>query len=426
MLNETTVQLNTLCDDVIDCPHSTPIWRDEGVLVVRNYNIVDGCLNFDNASYVDEETYIERVRRGKPEPGDLIISREAPMGAVCMVPEGVRCCLGQRLVLLKVNKKICDPHYLLFALQSKFVQSQIKAIDKTGSIVSNLNIPDLKALMIPNIEKPTQESIGAILSAIVKKITLNKTINAELEKTAKLLYDYWFVQYDFPNAEGKPYKSSGGAMVWNEQFKREIPQGWESTELSKTCKFISGFPFSSDDYVNTGKYRVITIKNVQDNGVNLDVDNFLNKLPERLPDDCILKVGDILMSLTGNVGRVGLMYANDCLLNQRVALVKPTSGDFHGVSYLTAKGDHVQGMMQKMASGSSQANLSPVDTGNIKIEFNTDVAVAFSKQVKPIIEKILGCLQQNMELTALRDFLLPLLMNGQVTVKIGEKGCSCG
>jgi type I restriction enzyme S subunit len=192
--------------------------------------------------------------------------------------------------------------------------------------------------------------------------------------------------------------------------------GWDETELLKVCKFISGFPFSSEDYVSNGKYRIITIKNVQDNGVNLDVDNFLNKLPERLPNDCALKIGDILMSLTGNVGRVGLMYTTDCLLNQRVALVKPVDKDYHGFSYLAVKSCYVQGIIQKMASGSSQANLSPVDTGKIRIAFDANVAAMFSKQTKPIFDKILNCLQQNIELIELRDFLLPMLMNGQVTV----------
>lgn len=132
--------LESLCSEIIDCPHSTPKWLDEGIPVVRNYNLVDGHIDTSNLSYVDESTYLDRIKRAKPEEGDIIISREAPMGVVGIVPKGFKCCLGQRLVLLKVDRSKCDPQYLLYALLSNIVQVQIHRIDLTGSIVSNLNI----------------------------------------------------------------------------------------------------------------------------------------------------------------------------------------------------------------------------------------------------------------------------------------------
>ncbi len=172
-------KLQELCTDIIDCPHSTPEWKNEGLRVVRNFNLKNGILDFTDGYFVDEATYIERTRRAVPEEDDIIISREAPMGVVGIVPKDLKCCLGQRLVLLKVNREKCNPQYLLNALMSEFVQIQFRRADATGSIVSNLCIPDLKEIIIPVVENG-QEEIAHLLEAIGRKLTLNNAINDNL------------------------------------------------------------------------------------------------------------------------------------------------------------------------------------------------------------------------------------------------------
>lgn len=172
-------KLYELCTDVIDCPHSTPEWRTEGIRVVRNFNLNNGNLDFTEGYYVDEETYYNRIKRAKPEAGDIIISREAPMGVVAIVPDHLKCCLGQRLVLLKVDKTKVNPIYLLFVLMSDFVQTQFRRADATGSIVSNLCIPDLKDIIIPVLDK-NEDNISTLLDHINQKLLLNKKINDNL------------------------------------------------------------------------------------------------------------------------------------------------------------------------------------------------------------------------------------------------------
>ena len=115
-----TLTVEELCKSIIDCPHSTPIWKDSGIRVIRNFNIKKGQLDFSDGYFVDEETYSERTKRALPESDDLVISREAPMCEVCIIPKKLKCCLGQRLVLLKVNKEKCFPKYLLYMMQSKY------------------------------------------------------------------------------------------------------------------------------------------------------------------------------------------------------------------------------------------------------------------------------------------------------------------
>ena len=177
-------KLQELCTDIIDCPHSTPEWKDSGIRVVRNFNLKDGNLDFTDGYFVDEETYLNRIKRAVPEPYDIIISREAPMGVVAMVPENLKCCLGQRLVLLKVDKSKVNPVYLLYVLMSDFVQTQFRRADATGSIVSNLCIPDLKDIIIPVIEE-NQDDVSKLLASINSKLLLNGKINDNL--TAYLL-----------------------------------------------------------------------------------------------------------------------------------------------------------------------------------------------------------------------------------------------
>ena len=241
-------------------------------------------------------------------------------------------------------------------------------------------------------------------------------LNDNLEQQAKLIYDYWFTQFDFPDKNGKPYCSSGGKMVWNEQLKRNIPENWAVVPLSTVFNFKSGFPFSSDLYVTKGRYKLLTIKNVQDNGINLDVDNHINDIPSNVPDYCFLKANDILMSLTGNVGRIGIMYDDSCLLNQRVALAKPVNEDLNSFVYFLLKSDMIRKQYETIANGSSQKNLSPVEAENILIAYNELVANHFASFANKYLKTIVSNLSENESLIHLRDWLLPMLMNGQATI----------
>jgi len=243
-------------------------------------------------------------------------------------------------------------------------------------------------------------------------------LNDNLEKQAKILYDYWFTQFDFPDENGRPYCSSGGRMIWNEEVQREIPYSFQPLSLSKLFTLQSGYAFSSDCYSSDGEFKLITIKNVQDSGINLDVDHYIKIIPNNMPDFCKLKQKDILMSLTGNVGRVGLMFGNNCLLNQRVAVVQIGDSELHPYIYFLLKSDILRKKLETIASGSSQSNLSPIEAGDIIIPYNNQLARNFAFQVKAIINNIVLNMTENQHLITLRDWLLPMLMNGQATIEV--------
>jgi len=417
-----TVDLNSLCSDVIDCPHSTPVWQNEGVYVVRNFNIKHGELDFSEASYVDEETYKTRTQRAVPEEGDLIISREAPMGDVCIIPHGIKCCLGQRVVLLKVNKDICNPSFLVFAILSDYVQKQISVVDKTGSIVSNLNIPDLKSLNIPSFSKPEQDSIASVLSSITKKIRLNNQTITLLERTAKLLYDYWFVQFDFPNAEGKPYRTSGGEMVYDEQLMRDVPKGWKYKSIEDCTEQIrTGLNPRQNFVLGKGSNRYITIKNIENGSIDFSKCDYVD-------DDAIFKihrrsaisVGDILFTSIEPVGRLYRIWEQpqDWDINESVFSIR-TATDVVSTDYLyaTMNSDYFRATSFTLKTGSVQKGIRIGDLQSIRIALPPDpIMEQFSEKVQPLYQKMWRVEKENAELTALRDFLLPLLMNGQVRV----------
>ena len=310
----------------------------------------------------------------------------------------------------RVNSK-----YLYYLLTQNSVISQLQSIgENSTSSYPSIRPEDIGNLsfMFPDID--IQNKIADILTSIDKKIQINNQINQELEAVAKTLYDYWFVQFDFPDQNGKPYKSSGGKMVYNPELKREIPEGWGVTKLNEVVDLISGYPFSSNDYVTSGKYKLYTIKNVQD-GYTVDkVDNYLDFLPSNMSDECQLRRGDLIMSLTGNVGRVGMVYEDDVLLNQRVLKLNPINKTHKSFIYSFFRSDVTKAHLENMSTGTSQKNLSPIDIGNMMIPFPSESL--HSKFVNNL-NMLENNLVENQQLTQLRDWLLPMLMNGQVKME---------
>lgn len=269
-------------------------------------------------------------------------------------------------------------------------------------------------------EMPTlscsEESIGTLFMTIDSKIHLNEQINQNLEAMAKQLYDYWFVQFDFPNEEGKPYKSSGGEMVWNKELKREIPKSWKVASLSNWLEIKSGFPFKSETYKPTGRYKVITIKNVQDGELVTSSGDFVDEIPNRAKDYICLKIGDRLISLTGNCGRLCVVCEENLVLNQRVGLL------YCDVMYLEffynfLNSNMMRAVVDNLANGAAQANLSPVEL--CKTEYfipQKDILLMYNRKADVIRKAIIQNKQEISMLIKQRDELLPLLMNSQVSV----------
>lgn len=412
------VNLEELCTGIIDCPHSTPKWQEKGIPVIRNYNLKDGKIDCTNLSFVSEEDYKERVKRAIPEESDIIISREAPMGVVGIVPKEFQCCLGQRLVLLKIDKSKCIPKYLLYTLMSEYVQVQIRRINQTGSIVSNLNISSLKKLKIPLHNFEEQRKIANILSAIDDKIQINNQINQELEAMAKTLYDYWFVQFDFPDQNGKPYKSSGGKMVYNPELKREIPEGWGVETLKDfESKIITGKTPSRANRDNFGgEIPFITIGDIRGNTFVYSTSESLTDLGASVQQNKYLPEGSLCVSCIATVGEIGFT-TEWSHTNQQINSIVFEDETNRYYLYFALK-NYFENANASAKTGNTFANMNKEDFSGIRIILpSKEIKNNFHKITEPYFAQI-KCLQgQNQELTQLRDWLLPMLMNGQVKVE---------
>ena len=420
-----TRRLDELCVQITDCPHSTPQWLSSGKLVLRNFNIHNGRIDLSNVSYTDDETFFARNKRATPIPGDIVMSREAPMGEVAIIPNGFECCLGQRMVLLHPDTTVCNGKFLMYSLLSPFVQKQIKRSDTTGSVVSNLCIPDLCALEIPYVNIERQECIVALLSDIDAKIDNNNAIAAELEGMAKDLYDYWFVQFDFPDENGKPYKSSGGKMVWNEEMKREIPEGWDVKALKGLYQIDRGLSYTSKD-IETGVGVPMLNLACVDTSRNYR-DGELKYHAGKVPDSAFVNAGDLMIActdLTRERAIIGcpILVPDDGLrYTYSMDLAKisfPSSLLDEMYMYMTLRTEFYHNYIKEWASGTTvlHLNLKGIDWYNICIP-PMSLQEKYATIMRDVHSKKSQILSENRDLVSLRDFLLPMLMNGQVKVK---------
>lgn len=199
--NGIVYNLEDICK-IVDCPHTSPKWKTEGIPVIRNYNLVNGKIDTTNLSYVDEDDYKERVKRIVPQKNDILFSREAPIGNVGIVPENFQCCQGQRVVLLRADEKIVLADYLVHALQGGFVKTQIYKVNQIGVTVSNFNISDLKKLQVIIPSKDKQAKIIGTLSEFSNLAgEVIKCIEEECEKREKQINYYYDSIFRFA-AEG--------------------------------------------------------------------------------------------------------------------------------------------------------------------------------------------------------------------------------
>ena len=261
-------------------------------------------------------------------------------------------------------------------------------------------------------EMPTlscsEESIGTFFLNLDQKIRLNEQINQNLELIAKQLYDYWFVQFDFPNEEGKPYKSSGGKIVWNEKLKREIPEGWNVSMLANEFELQYGFPFSTELFTEqVTSVPVVRIRDILDNSVSAYT-------TEKIDEKYLLQKQDLLIGMDGNF-HINYWTDNVSYLNQRSVRLRVKNGS--NVSIVQAKYDIQPYIKAKeaRAKGSTVGHLSDKDMKDLY------VLVCPNKTLREKLDSILSMIIKNRtEITSLtkqRNELLPLLMNGQITIE---------
>ena len=387
--------IRELCSVVVDCPHSTPKWTTSGKIVVRNNNIKHGRIDLSSPSYTDEEHFAQRIKRAKPQPGDIIITREAPIGNVGMIPENTECCLGQRMVLLRADQSVCDNFYLLYSLQSLYVQHQISWSEGTGTTVSNLRIPHLEQIQIPYLPLEQQAKISSVLRALEEKIENNRRLNDNLMQQAVAIFKSWFVEYS--------------------PFDGIAPKEWETVNLEKITSLISrGI---APKYSDNSDQTVINQKCIRDHMI--DLSQARTHTPKVINEKW-LRFGDLLINSTGDgtLGRTAQVWfqPQNITVDSHVTIVRPTKENL--IFYIGLWGILHEREIESLHTGSTgQTELPRERVKALELHLPDNGTLdRFNTLIAPMAAAIVSKQNENNKLATLRDTLLPQLMSGEIDV----------
>ena len=405
----------------------------EGEIPVRLCNFVDVYYNWaitkeKAKSFMvasAKQTEIDKCSIGK---GMVAITKDSEtrddIGVATYIADDFKnVVLGYHCALITPNPAIVDGKYLNAFMHTRYIQKYFEN-NASGSgqryTLSNDTIGNIPVLL-PSIDE--QHTIGKVLADIDRKIELNKRINDNLEAMAKQLYDYWFVQFDFPNEEGKPYKSSGGAMVWNDKLKREIPQGWSISNVKSLIEPIErGISYSSDDLLDPFATPMINLACFSKAGdYRLGEMKFFSG---KVSNDKLISPMDMLIACTDMTQGADIIgrpiLASDeydqYTFSTDLALITP-KGKFKMYLYYTLRTPFYHKYIRPFASGTTVKHLNLIGVENYGLPIPPiGIQSKFEDLITPIKEKQSKNLNEINALTKQRDELLPLLMNGQASV----------
>ena len=398
-----------------------------GVPVIRGANMGKGRWVSGDFVFVSQEK-ADSLSSNCAKAGDLVYTQRGTIGQVAVVPntDAERYLISQSQMKLTVDPTKADALFLFYVFSGREQQDyiQLNAI-RTGVPHTNLSILRNTPVKLPNLAE--QKAIAGILSALDSKIELNHRINGELEGVAKLLYDYWFVQYDFPlsaaqaaalgkpRLAGQPYRTSGGKMLFNPTLKREIPKGWESG----TAKDL--FVFNPSISIKKGAVAAYLDMDA------LPTTGFMTKQIQRKEFNGGTKFtnGDVLVARitpcleNGKTGLVSLLEENEPAFGSTEFIVlRGRSLPLSSFACCLSRSEYFRKYaIGNMTGTSGRKRLEAPILEKLPLSIPaTETLVAFEKICSPLFTLMTEHTKQNQELTALRDWLLPMLMNGQVRV----------
>lgn len=340
------------------------------------------------------------------EKDTLAISKSGTIGSLGILKD--RMCGNRAVINIQVDQRFADLMYVFYTL--KFKKNELVG-RAGGSIQKNLYVSALETLLLNHQDLSEQKKIAAVLSAIDSKIDCNNRITAELEAMAKTIYEYWFVQFDFPGVDGKPYKSSGGEMIYNPILKRGIPAGWEVLKLNDLVGLIKGNVSPSDVAENT---PYVGLEHIGRKTIFLS--DWANS-DTAASDKAVFRKNDILFGKIRPYFHKVTVAPFDGITSTDTLIMRPKSSVFLGLALETVFSD----AFVEVATQSSTGSKMPRADWNILQDYKIPVPdMHLLNSFNAVFEKVLAKIHlsgiENRKLMELRDWLLPVLMNGQVTV----------
>ncbi len=393
--NTIKINLDKIADVVAgQSPKSIYYSSNEGVPFLQ------GNRTFGNL-YPRVDTYTKKVTK-LARKGDVLISVRAPVGDLNFAHCDL--CIGRGLASMRAKNG--DNNFVYYAIKFNLKKLLKKGTGTTFDSINKDTLEDLE-IIIPETEID-RFKISKTLSALDSKIELNNRINSELEKMAKTLYDYWFVQFDFPDCNGKPYKSSGGAMVWNAELKRAIPKGWEVKKMKELVIFEKGIEPGSAEYKNY-KVNENYLKFYRVGNIDGDTATFIDASKKKY---VFVREHNVLVTFDGSVGKVG--FGINGLISSGIRKIHSNFLDDSFI-YFLFNDNRIVNIIHQYAKGSIILHASQA-IDHLNFVFNEKVITQFSALSQPIFAKMIKNKLQNQTLANLRNWLLPMLMNGQIKV----------
>jgi type I restriction enzyme S subunit len=396
------VPIRDLCESIIDCVNKTAptVAEPTPYRMIRTTNVRHGRVDLGSVKYVDGATYERWVRRGRPETGDIILTREAPLGEVGILRDAGGVFLGQRLVMYRVNEARADRHFLLAAMRGHDVQAQIKSLG-SGSTVEHMRVPDCGELLVAAPSLRHQQRIGAVLAAFDELIAINERRIELLEDLARSLYREWFVRFRFPGDRA----SADGAA----------PGGWTKVTLGTlTVQLSRGI---APRYADDGEWTIINQRCIRNGRVSLTP---ARNHSRPVADAKQLRRGDTLVNSTGvgTLGRVAIFLgdADRVTVDSHVTIIRaqePVMQAWLGVSLLERQ-DELAGMG---AGSTGQTELARDRLAALPVVLPARSALQqFSEAVGPLLENAHSLNTYTNRLATTRDLLLPRLVTGRLDI----------
>ena len=376
--------LKELCTRIGDGLHGTPKYSESSdIPFINGNNLKNGqILVTNNTNYVTDEEFERNFI--KLDHNSLLLSINGTLGSMAFYNDEV-IMLGKSAAYLNFKTDINRFYYYYFQLPG--VQTYFYNV-ATGSTIKNLSLKSIQDFEVPVPKKNEYEKIAKALSDLDAKIELNNKINTELEAMAKLIYDYWFVQFDFPNENGKPYKSSGGKMVYNEALKREIPEGWEVKDLEDIeSNIVTGkTPSTKKDEFYNGEIPFITIGDIRGNMHITQTEQTLSILGGNQNPNKFLPKGSICVTCIASPGLVGFV-TKDSQTNQQINSIICKNEEIKLFLYFYLK-DYFK--FAKASSGSTFSNMNKGEFSSIKtIKPRKEILIDFSNKLLSACKNVL-------------------------------------
>ena len=387
-----TYKLKQLCSEIVDCVNKTAPTSDVPTpyKMLRTSDIREGKINLENLNCVTKEVYEKWTRRGKLQKGDVIFTREAPLGEVGLVREEKNYFLGQRLVLFRANDKICDGRFLMYSLL--WHDNKQAIISKgVGSTVAHLRVPECENIEIKAPDLDIQHRIADILSAYDDLIENNQRQIKLLEEAAQRLYKEWFVDLRFPGHE-------------NTKIVDGVPEGWKKERLVDIAEIQYGYAFDG------------TLFNADKNGTpiirirNIPQAETMDYTTEHVSENYLVQNGEIIVGMDGEF-HINAWAGNTAYLVQRVCCIRPKNTEIKGW-LLQAIYEPIK-FFERTVVGATVAHLGKKHLDSIYLLTSPE---GFYKPFMILFDKRLLLENQNRKLREARDRLLPKLMSGEVEV----------